>query len=271
MRLRNVLLATGVGLILLLAGPVYAQDEGGDPERGAELWTQNCVVCHGSKGEGRVGATLSDVFVSVDADVALTQIISQGREGTYMPAWDQAYGGPLTAGEVQDIVAYIESWGTTYEPPEPAPPRPAVEIPPVPELSGDPNVGYTVYRQNCAVCHGEQGEGRIGATLKTTFAALDPGDFATSYALTTIQNGIFGSQMPAFAQERGGPLTAQEIDDVAAYLFSIQEAPPVQEGEQIGKGSAWPLLIVGLLSVLIVVALGIAMQRGEEGDSPRTE
>ncbi len=245
-------------LSLLIAAPAAAQQEStGDPERGAALFAQNCAVCHGEKGEGRIGAELNDVFVSMNPDAALYQTISQGRPGTFMPAWGEASGGPLSDQDIADIIAYIESWGTTYEPPAPAPPRPQVEIPPVPEVSGDPNNGYTVFQQNCAACHGESGEGRIGANLTAAFAAIEPG----AYAISVISNGVDGSLMPAWSQASGGPLTEQQINDVAAYLISIQRPPTQPPGEVVGRGNALPLVIVGVVVVALIVALGIAANR----------
>ncbi len=261
MRWRTVLpvaVLTALTLAFLLAVPLRAQQEG-DAANGAALYAANCAVCHGPRGEGRVGATLSDVFVTIAPDEFLKETISQGRPGTFMPAWSQAYGGPLTDAEIADIIAYIESWGTTVEPPAPAPPRPPQEIPPVPEVSGDPNAGYTIFHTNCVACHGEQGQGRIGATLTTTFAAIEPGAFV----IETIRRGVAGSLMPPFAQAYGGPLTDAEINDVAAYVLSLQRAVTPPPAEMVGRGSAWPLVIVGALIVVVIVALGVAVARRE--------
>lgn len=269
MRLRSYLLVIGltglIGLAFALAGPAQAQRGEGDPERGAALYAANCAVCHGPTGEGRVGATLSDVFVTIAPDQFLEQVISQGREGTFMTPWSQIYGGPLTDAEIQDLIAYIESWGTTVEPPAPPPKRPLVEIPPVPQVDGDPNVGYTVFQENCVACHGEGGEGRSGATLTTAFAAIEPGAFA----IETIKRGVDGSLMPPFGQAYGGPLSDQDINNVAAYVLSIQSPARAPTGEVVLRGSGWVLLVVVVLSVVVVVAIGVALERRREreGDS----
>lgn len=260
MRVRHILpafalLALAV-LLLALAGPAAAQ-EAGDPEQGAELYAENCLVCHGPQGEGRAGASLNHVFGGIAPDAALTATISQGVQGTFMPAWHEDQGGPLNGEQIADIVAYIESWGTAVEPVAPAPRPPAETIPPVEEVDGDPNTGYVVFQQNCVACHGEGGEGRIGATLTTAFAAIEPG----AVALDTISRGIEGSLMPPFAQEHGGPLTDDEINDVAAYVLSIQQDAAPPPPEVIGRGSALPLLLVALATVVLIVALGVAVQR----------
>lgn len=270
MRVRTVLQLVGVmGLIALglaLGGPARAQEgAGGDPARGAELYAENCLVCHGPGGEGRAGATLNNVFSTIAPDEFLREVISRGVQGSFMPAWSEAYGGPLTEAEVTDLVAYVESWGTTVEPPLPAPRRPPVAIPPVPEVDGDPTAGYTVFQQNCAACHGEQGEGRIGATLTTAFAAISP----QTVAVETISRGVSGSLMPPFARAYGGPLTDQEVNDVAAYVLSIQhEARPQPQGEVVGRASAWPLLAALGGILIVIIALGLAVRGGRQDDKP---
>ncbi len=269
MRVRVVLQIVGlVGLIALglaLSGPVRAQEgAGGDPARGAELYAENCLVCHGPGGEGRAGATLSNVFATIAPDEFLREVISRGVQGSFMPAWSEANGGPLTDAEIADLVAYIESWGTTVEPPLPAPRRPAATIPAVPEVDGDPTAGYVVFQQNCVACHGEEGEGRIGATLTTAFAAISP----EALVVGTISRGVSGSLMPPFARDFGGPLTDQEINDVAAYVLSIQhEARPQPPGEVVGRASAWPLLAALGGILVVIVALGLAVRRGRGGES----
>lgn len=268
MRLRTAIVTMCLSLlILVVALPVSAQDGGqtpppggGDPARGARLFATNCAVCHGQKGEGRVGATLNTVFVSMNATVELKEIISKGRLGTMMPTWGKENGGPLSEQDIDDIVAYIESWGKTYEPPEPLPPVPPQNIPPVAEVTGDPNKGYTVFQQNCAGCHGEKGEGRIGATLTTSFPSIDPGAFA----IETIKRGIAGTKMPAWSQANGGPLADDDINNVAAYVLSLQRQPAARPSEVVQQGSAWPLVIAGVAVVVVIVALGVAVNRREQ-------
>jgi cytochrome c oxidase cbb3-type subunit 3 len=266
MRLPATLLVIGVilslGAILALAGPAYAQqDDGGDPVRGAELYSTYCAVCHGETGEGRIGATLTSVFASISPSALMEQVITAGREGTAMPAWGEAYGGPLTDADVQDIIAYINSWGTASQPPAPAPPLPAVEIPPVPEVDGDPNVGYTLFQQNCAACHGEQGEGGAGASLNSAFAAIAPGAFT----IETVKRGIPGSLMPPFAQSFGGPLTDQQINDIAAYVLSLEQRAPAPAVEIVGRAGFLPLFILLLAVVVVVFVLGLLVTHREKG------
>lgn len=266
MRIRTILgwagLAGLIALAMALAGPVRAQ--GGDPARGAELYAENCVVCHGPNGEGRAGATLSNVFATIAPDEFLATTISRGVQGTFMPAWSEANGGPLSEQDIRDIVAFIESWGTAVEPPVPAPRPPQVTIPPVPEVSGDPTEGYVIFQQNCVACHGQQGEGRIGANLSTVFVAISP----DALVVETVSRGVEGSLMPPFARTNGGPLTEDEIENVAAYVLSLQREARPQPGEVTGRASAWPLALALGAIIVVIVALGVAVQRSRRGSGP---
>lgn len=263
MRLRRVLtvtVLTALLALLLVNGAALAQDDGGegDPDAGAELYAENCVVCHGEQGEGRAGATLNAVYGGINPDAFLRTTISRGVEGTFMPPWSQEYGGPLDDEQIDNLVAYIESWGTAVEPPLPAPRPPQQEIPPVPEIDGDPNEGYAIYQVNCVACHGEQGEGRVGATLRTAFAGVQP----DAFIIQTISRGRDGTLMPPFSRDFGGPLSEDEIQDVAAYVLSLEGgASPLLRGEVVGRASAWPLVAVLVGTLILIAALGVSASR----------
>lgn len=83
---------------------------------------------------------------------------------------------------------------------------------------GNMEEGKELFAEYCAVCHGYDGEGRVGAALNDWFASIDPGAFLKA----TVREGVAGT-MPAFAQEEGGPLTDQQIDSIAMYVLSWQD------------------------------------------------
>ena len=50
-----------------------------DPqELGAQLFAENCAVCHGADGQGRVGATLAKDWPSIRPDLTVKSIIETG-------------------------------------------------------------------------------------------------------------------------------------------------------------------------------------------------
>ncbi len=64
-------------------------------------------MCHGPKGEGRIGATLAKAWPSIRPDISIKATISDGVQGSPMPAWSQAKGGPLNESDIDDLVAFV--------------------------------------------------------------------------------------------------------------------------------------------------------------------
>jgi mono/diheme cytochrome c family protein len=81
---------------------------------------------------------------------------------------------------------------------------------------GDPVHGAELYLTYCAMCHGEDAGGRVGADLQNF-----PGISAEAAIQQTIRDGISGSVMPAWAQANGGPLSESDIADISTYLVAI--------------------------------------------------
>ncbi|UCH61087.1 MAG: c-type cytochrome [Anaerolineales bacterium] len=257
-----------MGLVFLLASlrSVHAQAPSQDQlELGAQLYADNCAVCHGADGQGRVGATLAQNWPSIRPDLRIKASIENGIAGSPMPAWSQLNGGPLGTEEIDALVAYILNWetgGPRYIPPTPTlGPRPVITS--IPNVEGDPNNGATLYDQNCSVCHGPNGEGRVGATLGRVWSA-----FRVDLELeNTITNGIKGSPMPAWGQANGGPLSESQVDDLVAYIMTLPVAStvslPVQPGTTrtpLSWLSGWGGLIIAVLLFVLVIAVAVLVQ-----------
>ncbi len=153
----------------------------------------------------------------------MQSVVEQGIAGTAMPPWSQAHGGPLTDQEIADVSAFVVSLsGGRSEMAPTATPLPVTPVPTVAGVSGDPGVGQALFVQNCAMCHGDQGQGRVGANLNKAFASIAPQQFVRA----TVAQGISGTAMPAWAQANGGPLSDAEIDNISAYIISLPAAQP---------------------------------------------
>ncbi|GAB4564146.1 MAG: hypothetical protein Kow0047_13650 [Anaerolineae bacterium] len=274
-RLPQVMRAIAFALATLLATTVTAWAQDAPPQQielGARLYAENCVVCHGERGEGRVGATLAKNWPSIRPDLRIRETIADGVPGSPMPAWSQAKGGPLTDEEIDALVAYILSWesGQPFTPPAIPTPTPRPPVTPVPNVEGDPNRGALLYDQNCAVCHGRNGEGRIGATLAKAWPALRP-DLAIR---NTIAHGVPGSPMPAWSQANGGPLSEQDIDDIVAFVLTWAEAAEATEAPQqvlSTRGAALPIIGALLLSIVVIgLVIWYIRRPPAEGSGPQS-
>jgi mono/diheme cytochrome c family protein/rhodanese-related sulfurtransferase len=88
-------------------GPAIEVDQleiSGDPERGAQIYTERCASCHGTLAEGATAQSLSaSSFSSTASDGFLRYAIVNGREGTPMPA----FGDVLQAQAIDDLVAFL--------------------------------------------------------------------------------------------------------------------------------------------------------------------
>ena len=99
----------------------------------------------------------------------------------------------------------------------------------------------TLYRRNCAGCHGEAG--RLGAAR----ALNDPVYLAVvspERVRQVIAAGVPGTAQPAFALSAGGPLTDPQIDVLARGIedrwrrpgaIAGQEIPPYDGGRAAGR------------------------------------
>lgn len=100
------------------------QSAPGSRERGEEVFTRACAACHGSLGKGVVhdgalrDAINSPAFLALVSDQALRRIIITGRPDLGMPTYAETDGRPkdfqpLTAAEIDDLVALLADWRAT--------------------------------------------------------------------------------------------------------------------------------------------------------------
>ncbi len=90
--------------------------------------------------------------------------------------------------------------------------------------------GMTLYKQNCAACHGLNGEGGIGLPLNIqSYLTLSPLD----YIIKTMRYGRQGRLMPSFEKT----LTSKQMKSIAYYVKSWQfeESKLLQEGRIRGS------------------------------------
>ncbi len=83
--------------------------------------------------------------------------------------------------------------------------------------------GELLYQQNCASCHGEEGQGEDAPALNNLALLKNTSD-ETLFDLAS--NGIPGTEMPAWNQNRGGPFTSEEIRQIVAFIRSWEPTAP---------------------------------------------
>lgn len=153
---------------------------------GQDLYSIQCVECHGPDGEGGeiVGVEgLEGVFVksisSADEmytrnDDTLAQIISYGQPNLGMPPYGGAYGGELAPSEIEYIVAFMRyTWDDRAEIPADAAAASAI-----PALAAGEVPSYEVHisaltKRQCLSCHREGKENNN--YLMDTYAGIISG------------------------------------------------------------------------------------------------
>lgn len=217
-------LTTGLGLTLaiLVTFQLYIQREPGRIEAdmardqaqevaaGKELFASNCRPCHGENGEGLIGPALnSQTLLKTTPDEVLFSLIRTGVPGSTMPAWAQAFGGPFTDQEVNQLVAFIRSWEPT---------APLVEAP---QVAPDPARGALIFSNTCFVCHGANGEGTERAPAINDPQRLQ--QFDDTWYRDTITKGRPARGMPTW----GTVLSPQQIEDLVALIAAWRQGQVV--------------------------------------------
>ncbi len=90
--------------------------------------------------------------------------------------------------------------------------------------------GRSLYGENCAMCHGENGEGVDGPPLNDSRFLNNTAD-DTIFSL--ISSGVPGTEMPAWNQAHGGPFTDEQVRQIVAYLRTWEEDAPDRAAERM--------------------------------------
>jgi ubiquinol-cytochrome c reductase cytochrome c subunit len=211
-RLAGVL---ALGLALLGAGTFYAvfapqpqtAQAQADPallRKGAEIYNNTCISCHGANLQGVEGRGPSLIGIGSAAVYFQTStgrmpMARQEAQASRKPA-------KLSPEQIDALMAYVQANGGGAQLPEETGTA----------LRGDnPARGAELFRLNCAQCHNFTGQG--GALSAGKYAPpLAPASERQLYAamLTGPQN------MPRFSDRQ---LSEEEKKDIIAYVKSVQE------------------------------------------------
>ena len=208
--------------------------QGAPLEVGGQLFSENCSPCHGDFGEGgpnptRAGDIIAPIssgeYLKTRDDATLRAVISQGQPNFGMSPFGNAFGGPLDDDEIDAIVTFLRAWESS----------PPVEFPPevaAPQVSA---TGAEIYAEVCAQCHGSNGEGLIGPSLKD--AAFQAG--TTDQALSdTINLGHEATGMIGW----GDILSADQIRQLVVFIRQLGGSTGLPTGTPSFQNDVLPLL-----------------------------
>jgi mono/diheme cytochrome c family protein len=212
--MRNSLLLSLATIVAVLSVGVSPARAGERPTKGGEInpaliYHNYCSVCHGDRGDGRSRARGSlnpppRDFTSAGELTrdAMVVIVTHGKPGTAMVGWKTQ----LTEQEIQAVVDYIRQTFMV--------------------VALDPKLqrGRTVYAQNCAVCHGERGQGSThpvgGPVLPRDLSSPQSrAELSRERMLHSVTNGRPGTAMAAFADRLSPPDIEAVVDYVRAALM----------------------------------------------------
>jgi cytochrome c oxidase cbb3-type subunit I/II len=229
--------ACAVLLLAATALPASAQRPAATPAKGEAIYTRECAMCHGVKGDGEgPGAHLLNprprnfelgVFKlrttpsgQPPTDDDLFRVITQGLANTAMPAFKE-----LPEADRWALVAVVKKLADIKSAPRPIaiPPEPA----PTPALLQKGRQVYAALK--CFNCHGDEGKGdgpssltlkddakrRIWAPDITRGSFKSGSDPKALYA--RIATGIDGTPMPSYSSEA----KPDEIWALVKYMMSI--------------------------------------------------
>jgi mono/diheme cytochrome c family protein len=234
-----------------------------DVAAGRTQYQNACASCHGTNLEGgsaphpdpdvsapwpapaldNIVARYQDSEIVDDVENFIRLTLDYGRPGTPMQAFSTLSGGSLSDNQVDQLIAYILSVQTG-------------EVPEATSYVGAS--GEDVFANECARCHGQQAEGRVGPQLINVFerygwtgeddASLEEARQVVRHVLENGRNVPGKAPMPAFDQT----LSADAIEAVIEHIESFQELggprfgqiggdppPPTDvDGADAGEGGA---------------------------------
>lgn len=246
-----------VALLALLPACLGMAPPVGPAADGEEIFRQKCSGCHTIGGGRLSGPDLINVAAQRDRDWLARFILEPDKvlaEGDPLATGLlKEYGNVsmpamgLSAGQVQDVIAYLESTGGGSAA---ALPVPAASAPPA---AGDPGRGETLFAGTldfendgppCLACHSAGRTGLLGG------GALGPDltQVADRYG-AGLQAALAGVPWPTMAPIYARhPLTPQEQADLAAFLQTLSGQRPANW--------EWVLLalsLAGLAGALVVI------------------
>ena len=226
-----VLAAVGFAIVGLLTPTSAGAGTSVEAPSGAELYRTQCSSCHGLDG---LGVDERGPSLETEGEASTDFVLRTGRMPLAAPDL-QARSGPVRYSEAE-IVALVEYVGTIGNGPD---------IPDVDPARGDDTVGGELYRLNCAACHVASGAGAPigGGRHAPNIVASTPTEIGEAIVVGPGAMPVFGS------------FTDDDIDDVAAYIATLDEEDTTSATSFGGAGPVAEGLAAFILGLIPLVAL----------------
>jgi cytochrome c len=167
---------------------------------GRALFEQNCVRCHGDKGDRIPVAPLSaKAFIDSRTDAELLETIDDGKG--IMPGFGTGAKSPLSDEQSRALVSYLRFGAES-------------------SMAERARQGRELYLGNCLACHGERGDRIPNITLASPDYLRKLGDGALISAIAEGK-GV----MPGFSRFRGGTFDVAEVASVLMYMKTWSGLP----------------------------------------------
>ncbi|MBK8020613.1 MAG: c-type cytochrome [Chloroflexi bacterium] len=222
---------------------------------GTDLYAENCVACHGANGEGI--SAYPPLTTAADMDVQMIyNTIDRGRYNTGMAAFGVDEGGILSGMQVESLVVMLQAdtWDTVaarvanlgLTPPQIV----VAEIPAetIAVVDALPNgallsAGLTIYAENCAACHGANGEGSTLAPalntdeLRVRLSDADIARIVVEGVPGTLMSS-WSSALEATQQQAVAALVSRwaELNAAGVTLPTIEAAPLDMSPQAVAAG-----------------------------------
>jgi mono/diheme cytochrome c family protein len=190
------------------------------PLTGEQVYHQYCMACHGEGTYGRWDKTFrrfipairgASLQATADHEYLKAQI-TNGRQGTQMPAWGKQAGGLLPE-EIYALLDYIQ-------PPEAKRLATTTTLTAIVLPRGNPKRGSALFTSYCAGCHGLAGHGGIAPEIANPVFQSAASD---EFIVATIRNGRRGTAMPSFQPQIAGArmLSDADLGDLLAFIRTL--------------------------------------------------
>jgi mono/diheme cytochrome c family protein len=184
---------------------------------GEELYSIQCVECHGPDGEGGEiigvegleGVILKSISSQDEmytrSDQTFFDIIAYGQGSLGMPPFSRAYGGELGPGDIEAIVAFMRyTWDDRVELPEEA-----AQASAIPVLGPDEVPSYEVHiapivKRYCLSCH-RPGKKNGNYYVATYDEIMNTGDYSPNVIAGDLNSNLI-RMINREDIEAGGPM-----------------------------------------------------------------